>query len=451
MDARFKDNQAEIKAIKAHLLQTTGIAPPTIFFLDKPSPVDAKKREKMQELKKKGYDDGLYIAPDNSSMLATIPRPDGSKKGTSTPKDIESPKPKRRPPRKPRQPKTTPSRSTKHTPKPPKSSPHQTSKPTVVETPVVSTAVDTSVVSADVNQTTATSTHTTQTPALTKSTTITSTTSPPTQTAPAKKQKTSTDTLVVIMTTMVETPVVSTAVSQPPATQISAIPITTTDPTNPSPASPKPKRRRIILQDDDPSPPPPPTTSQPLTLVTIPNPEPLSSVKAPDSNKAITPACVQYPLDIPAVREEIKSFYAEDDPAKRNFPSLQGYPRPNNIEEYLKLKAQQAEDMSKRNTEGKSDKEIQRNYQYLLIQVRTLEEFSKDLCQKLSERGDETLRKDYLDHIMEYKKYKGEKYMYKEWSVKELEEELERIHKMNKDKVKHTPPVWAKYKKNVPE
>ena len=28
---------------------------------------------------------------------------------------------------------------------------------------------------------------------------------------------------------------------------------------------------------------------------------------------------------------------------------------------------------------------------------------------------------------------------------------LERIEKMNKDKVKHTPPVWSKYKKNVPE
>ncbi|XP_022007445.1 uncharacterized protein LOC110906651 [Helianthus annuus] len=151
------------------------------------------------------------------------------------------------------------------------------------------------------------------------------------------------------------------------------------------------------------------------------------------------------------VRKEIKSFYSEDDPAKRSLPSLQGYPRPNNIEEYLKLKAQQAEDISKRNSQGKSDKEIQRYYQYLLTQVSTLERFSKDLFQKLSERDDESLRKDYIKHIMAFKKYKGEKAQYKEWTLGELKEELERIEKMNKDKVKHTPPIWSKYKKNVPE
>ncbi|MFS7950832.1 hypothetical protein Hanom_Chr07g00587841 [Helianthus anomalus] len=152
-----------------------------------------------------------------------------------------------------------------------------------------------------------------------------------------------------------------------------------------------------------------------------------------------------------AVRGEITSFYAEDDPAKRHLPSIQGCLRPNNIEEYLKIKAQQVEDISKRNTAGKSNKEIQKNYQYLLTQVRTLEEFSKNLCQKLSERGDESLRKEFLDHIMKFKKYKGEKYMYIDWSSKDLEKELERIHTMIKDKVKETPPVWSKYKKNVPD
>ncbi|MFS7961966.1 hypothetical protein Hanom_Chr08g00721141 [Helianthus anomalus] len=52
---------------------------------------------------------------------------------------------------------------------------------------------------------------------------------------------------------------------------------------------------------------------------------------------------------------------------------------------------------------------------------------------------------------MKYKKYKGEKHMYKEWSSQELEEELERIHQMIKENVKETPPVWANYKKNVPD
>ncbi|XP_022031398.1 spindle assembly checkpoint component MAD1-like [Helianthus annuus] len=126
-----------------------------------------------------------------------------------------------------------------------------------------------------------------------------------------------------------------------------------------------------------------------------------------------------------------------------------GYPRPNNIEEYLKLKAQQTEDFSKRNSQGKSDKEIPRYYQYLLTQASTLERFSKNLCQQLSERDDESMRKDYIEHIMSFKKYKGEKAQYKEWTIGELKEELERIEKMNKEKIKHTPPVWSKYMKNV--
>ena len=213
-----------------------------------------------------------------------------------------------------------------------------------------------------------------------QSTAIPKTTSP-SQKPPAKKQKTTVDTSTVVVTTVVETPVVSTDVSQTPTTSI-----TTTQPTNTPPTSPKHKRRRItnIVLEDDTS--PTPTSTQPLSLITIPNPVPLSSVQLFNQNTAIDPAGVQYPLDLPAVREEIKSFYSEDDPEKRKLPSVQGYPLPRNIEEYLKIKAQQAEDISKRDTEGKSDKEIQRNLQYLLTKVRTLEQFSKDLCQKLSEK-----------------------------------------------------------------
>ncbi|MFS7954723.1 hypothetical protein Hanom_Chr07g00633861 [Helianthus anomalus] len=80
MEARFMDTQADIKAIKAHLLKNTGSAPPPIIFVDNPPPADAKKGEKMKQIKKKGYEDGLYIAPDKSSMLADIRKLDGSKK-----------------------------------------------------------------------------------------------------------------------------------------------------------------------------------------------------------------------------------------------------------------------------------------------------------------------------------------------------------------------------------
>ncbi|KAJ0927106.1 hypothetical protein HanRHA438_Chr04g0178901 [Helianthus annuus] len=52
---------------------------------------------------------------------------------------------------------------------------------------------------------------------------------------------------------------------------------------------------------------------------------------------------------------------------------------------------------------------------------------------------------------MFYKKYKGERHMYKEWTVPELEAESARIQVMIKRKVTHTPRDWAKFKKNVPE
>ena len=41
--------------------------------------------------------------------------------------------------------------------------------------------------------------------------------------------------------------------------------------------------------------------------------------------------------------------------------------------------------------------------------------------------------------------------MYKEWTISELESEAARIQDIIKNKVKQTPPIWAKFKKNVPE
>ncbi|MFS7947750.1 hypothetical protein Hanom_Chr06g00551911 [Helianthus anomalus] len=52
---------------------------------------------------------------------------------------------------------------------------------------------------------------------------------------------------------------------------------------------------------------------------------------------------------------------------------------------------------------------------------------------------------------MASKRHKGDKTQYKEWTMGELKEELKRIEKMNEEKVKHTPPVWVNYKKNVPD
>ncbi|MFS7951096.1 hypothetical protein Hanom_Chr07g00590921 [Helianthus anomalus] len=53
---------------------------------------------------------------------------------------------------------------------------------------------------------------------------------------------------------------------------------------------------------------------------------------------------------------------------------------------------------------------------------------------------------------MENKKYKAERYQFKDWTISELKQEITRIQKMLEDKIiKPTPPVWSQYKKNVPE
>ena len=80
LESRFRNTQADIKAIKAHILETTGTAPPTILFIDQLPPDNAKKGEKIQEWKKKGIDDGLYVEPEQDAMTRNTPLPDGSKK-----------------------------------------------------------------------------------------------------------------------------------------------------------------------------------------------------------------------------------------------------------------------------------------------------------------------------------------------------------------------------------
>ncbi|KAJ0916301.1 hypothetical protein HanPSC8_Chr06g0260061 [Helianthus annuus] len=459
MESRYKDTQADLKALKTQILHSTGTAPPPVFFIDQLPEDNAKKGEKIQEWRRKGITDGLYLAPENSNMTKQIPLPDGSKKidvttnalaealacvkrdreakkkakvdypdqGTSGSRDDENLfDEKKKPTRKVRLPKSIPVRRSKSAQKPPPK--------TAVVTPGVSAAVGTSVVSTSAP----TSTHTT-------STHTTSNVLPPSppksQSPPVKRQKTAVVITSAVKTTVVGTPVVPTAVSLSQTTIT-----TTTFPSKTSSVPPQIKRRRLIPKDDVTS--PSPTSSKPLALFNIPKPVPLSSVPM---HKPLPPAGIKFPLELEAVREEIKSFYNEDDPAKRSLPSIKGYPWPKNIEEYLKIKAKQAEDISKRNTQGKSDKEVSRYYQYLLTQVSSLERFAKNVSQQISERAAETLKKDYIESIMFYKKYKGERHMYKEWIVPELEAESARIHVMIKRKVTHTPPDWAKFKKNVPE
>ncbi|MFS7919216.1 hypothetical protein Hanom_Chr03g00210161 [Helianthus anomalus] len=231
MESRFKDTQADLKALKTQILHTSCTAPPPVFFIDHLPKDNAKKGEKIQEWRRKGITDGLYLAPENSNMTKQIPLPDGSKKidvttnalaearacvkrdreakkkamvdypdqGTSGLRDGENlVDEKKKPTRRVRLPKSIPVRRSKSTKKPPPK--------TAVVTPVVSTAAGTSVVSISAP----TSTHTT-------STYTTSTALPPSppksKSPPAKRQKTTVVKTSVVKTTVVGTQVVSTTVS----------------------------------------------------------------------------------------------------------------------------------------------------------------------------------------------------------------------------------------------
>ena len=66
VESRFKDTQADIKAIKAHIQSASGKVPPTVLFMNEPFPDNAKKGEKIK-WKKKGIEDGIYIEPEKDS------------------------------------------------------------------------------------------------------------------------------------------------------------------------------------------------------------------------------------------------------------------------------------------------------------------------------------------------------------------------------------------------
>ncbi|MFS8031973.1 hypothetical protein Hanom_Chr17g01552211 [Helianthus anomalus] len=111
-------------------------------------------------------------------------------------------------------------------------------------------------------------------------------------------------------------------------------------------------------------------------------------------------------------------FYKEDDPSKRTFPSLQGFSKPQNIDEYLKMKAKQVELITKYVSKGKDDRNYQGTYQHELSKVRKSEDIARDLSKSMSELPlnvlEKELRIDYLDIIMRDNPYKAYKYQFKD-------------------------------------
>ncbi|MFS7945158.1 hypothetical protein Hanom_Chr06g00520881 [Helianthus anomalus] len=80
----------------------------------------------------------------------------------------------------------------------------------------------------------------------------------------------------------------------------------------------------------------------------------------------------------------MRQFFTEDDPSKRTFPSLHGFRTPSNMDEYLKLKAKQAEYIAKKESKGKCDTNLSSRMQHGLSKFRNLEDFARDLSKEIS-------------------------------------------------------------------
>ncbi|MFS7911462.1 hypothetical protein Hanom_Chr02g00118361 [Helianthus anomalus] len=146
-------------------------------------------------------------------------------------------------------------------------------------------------------------------------------------------------------------------------------------------------------------------------------------------------------------------FYKIEGPSKRTFPYLYGFRTSQNMDEYLKLKANQAQSIAKEESKGLGDMRYQSLYQHGLSKVRKLEDFARDLSKPMPELSptadlQKELKVDYLDLIMKDKPYKANRSQFKDWSLKALKEEVNRIKMMNKDpKMKKSAPNWNKFKK----
>ncbi|MFS8032348.1 hypothetical protein Hanom_Chr17g01556531 [Helianthus anomalus] len=122
----------------------------------------------------------------------------------------------------------------------------------------------------------------------------------------------------------------------------------------------------------------------------------------------VIPLATQYPLKLLAVQDEMMHFYKIEDPSKRAFPSLYGFRIPQNLDEYLKVKARQAELIAKKESKGLGDRRYQGLMQHGHSKVKKLEDFARDLGKSMSKLPpnaglQEELKVDYLGLIMKTK------------------------------------------------
>jgi len=205
-----------------------------------------------------------------------------------------------------------------------------------------------------------------------------------------------------------------------------------------------------------------PPTSVPILVIPIRSVKSTAKIPSPPITKEpsvqqMEPLSVKYPLEVHAIREELESFFKTDDPSSLTFPSLHKYPKPKNLDEYLKLKAQQAEDIARERSSGKPDSMVQMALSAELNKVRFIEDVAQCLSKSYSEAPmDESTQQDVreacLDHIMTHKPYKATKEQFRGWTVGALKEEIQRIQEMLKDPLKKPtpPPVSSQAKSRKP-
>ncbi|MFS8024788.1 hypothetical protein Hanom_Chr16g01467541 [Helianthus anomalus] len=273
------------------------------------------------------------------------------------------------------------------------------------------------------------------------------------------------------MTTAVEELVVSTVVSQPTTTfqfpsQAIFIPISNSSTKISSPKSFYTRKRKFQMNDDD-IPTPTPISSSPFIQT---NPEPFIPPPSPTSNPLFQPQtlegqdpsrtiplAVNYPLELHALKAEMRQFYIEDDPSKRTFLSLHGFRTPKNMDDYLKLKAKKAEYIAKQESKGKGDTNLSSRMQHGLSKVRKLEDYARDLSKEMSNLPpnaelQKKLRKDLLKLIMSDKPYLAKEHQFNDWPLTSLKDEANRIERTkNNPQMKKSAPSWNRFKKSSAE
>ncbi|XP_022019616.1 muscle M-line assembly protein unc-89-like [Helianthus annuus] len=233
----------------------------------------------------------------------------------------------------------------------------------------------------------------------------------------------------------------STIASQPITTfqfpsQAILIPVSKSPTKTPSPTKVYTRKRKFQVNDDDI--PAPTAISSSLFIQT--NPEPFIPPPSPPSNLLVDPQVLEV-----------------DDPAKRKFPSLHGFRPPKNMDEYLKLKARQAELQAKYEGKGQGDGNISSGMQHGLSKVKKLEDYARDLSKEMSNLPSNTdlqkkLRKDLLELIMRDKFYPAKVEQFKDWPLIALKDEVNRIERIRNDpQMKRSAPDWNKYKKTIAE